>query len=87
MDECGVDKVALMGVICDPIPKTPEFQLKLLRFLLTNRSFRFIAKILTTNFTPEGDIKIPTGFFRLYPDPKNEPVFQAVTGKPNRFLG
>lgn len=87
MSECGVDKVALMGVMNDPIPKTPEFQLKLLRFLLTHRSVRFLAKMLIANFTPEGDIKIPTGVFRLYPDPENEPVFQAVADRPDRFLG
>jgi predicted TIM-barrel fold metal-dependent hydrolase len=87
MDECGVDKVALMGVMCDPLPETPEFLLKLLRFLLTHRSFRFIAKILAAKFTPEGDLKIPAGIIHLYPTPKNEPVFQAVADKPDRFLG
>ncbi|MGD9132303.1 MAG: amidohydrolase family protein [Desulfobacterales bacterium] len=87
MDECGVDKVALMGVMCDPLPETPEFLLKLLRFLLTHRSFRFIAKILAAKFTPEGDLKIPAGIIHLYPAPKNEPVFQAVADKPDRFLG
>ncbi|MGD2037344.1 MAG: hypothetical protein PVH28_05625, partial [Desulfobacterales bacterium] len=87
MDECGVDKVALMGVMCDPLPETPEFLLKLLRFLLTHRSFRFIAKILAAKFTPEGDLKIPAGIIHLYPTPKNEPVFQAAADKPDRFLG
>jgi len=31
MDECEVDKVALMGVINEPIPKPPEFLLKIFR--------------------------------------------------------
>ena len=87
MDECEVDKVALMGVINEPIPKPAEFLLNILRFSLTHSSFRFLAKILVANFTPEGNIKIPTGVFHLYPDPKNEPVFQAVVNKPDRFLG
>jgi uncharacterized protein len=87
MDECKVDKVALMGVINEPIPKPPEFLLKILRFTLTHSSFRFLAKVLAANFTSEGDIKLPTGIFHLYPNPKNEPIFQAVTDKPDRFLG
>jgi len=44
MDECEVGKVALMGVINEPIPKPPEFLLKILRFTLTHRSFRFFCK-------------------------------------------
>ncbi len=87
MDECEVDKVALMGVINEPIPKPPEFLLKILRFTLTHSSFRFLAKVLAANFTSEGDIKLPTGIFHLYPNPKNEPIFQAVADKPDRFLG
>jgi len=87
MDECEVSKVALMGVINEPIPKPPEFLLKILRFTLTHSSFRFLSKILAANFTSEGDIKLPTGIFHLYPNPKNEPIFQAVADKPDRFLG
>ncbi len=87
MDECEVGKVALMGVINEPIPKPPEFLLKILRFTLTHSSFRFLAKVLAANFTSEGDIKLPTRIFHLYPNPKNEPIFQAVADKPDRFLG
>ena len=87
MDECEVDKVALMGVINEPIHKPSEFLLNILRFTLTHRSFRFLAKILAANFTSEGDIKLPTGIFHLYPNPKNEPIFQAVADKPDRFIG
>ena len=87
MDECEVGKVALMGVINEPIPKPPEFLLKILRFTLTHSSFRFLAKVLAANFTSEGDIKLPTGIFHLYPNPKNEPIFQAVADNPDRFLG
>ena len=76
-----------MGVINEPIPKPPEFLLKILRFTLTHSSFRFLAKVLAANFTSEGDIKLPTGIFHLYPNPKNEPIFQAVADNPDRFLG
>ena len=87
MDECGVEKTALMAVINEPIPKPPEFLLKILRFSLTHRTFRFLAKMLAANFTSEGDIKIPTGIFELYQNPQNEPIFQAIEDNPDRFLG
>jgi len=87
MDECEVDKVALMGVINEPIPKPPELLLNIFRFSLSHKSFHFIAKIMANNFTPEGDIKLPTGTFHLHPSPKNEPVFEAVAKNPDRFFG
>lgn len=48
MDDCGVDKVALMGVINEPIPKPPEFLLNIFRFSLSHNSFHFLAKILSS---------------------------------------
>ena len=87
MDACGVEKVALMGVLNEPIPMPPEFLLNLFRFSWSHIPFRFIAKLLSNNFTKAGDLKLPTGVFRLYPNPKNEPVFQAVAENPDRFLG
>lgn len=86
MDDSEVDKVALMGVINEPIPKPPEFLLQILRFALTHPSFRFLAKLLAASFTTEGDIKLPTGVFHLYRDPENEPVFRAAASNPDRFL-
>jgi hypothetical protein len=44
MNESGVEKVALMGVINEPIPKPPEFLLKILRFTLTHHFFVFWQK-------------------------------------------
>ena len=87
MDECGVEKVALMGVINEPIPKPPEFLLNIFRFSWSHSSLRFIAKILSNNFTPDGHIKLPTGTFHLNSDPQNEPIFEAIAENPDRFLG
>lgn len=86
MDDCRVDKAALMAIINAPIPKPPEFLLHILRFALTHPFFRFIAKSLTARFTPHGDIKLPTGVFRIYRDPDNGPVFRAAARYPDRFL-
>ena len=69
MDECGVDKVALMAVINEPMPKPPEFLLKVFRFSWSHISFRPIAKLLSNNFTSEGDLKLLTGIFHLHRSP------------------
>ena len=87
MDESGVEKVALMGVINEPIPKPPEFFLKIFRFSWSHKPMRFVAKLLSNNFTAEGDIKLPTGVFRLYKDPENEPIFKTIKKFPKRFIG
>ena len=87
MDESGVEKVALMGAVNEPIPKPPEFLLKVFRFAWSHKSLRFIARLMSNNFTPEGDIKLPTGVFRLYKEPENAPVFEMVKNSPERFLG
>lgn len=87
MDACEIDKAALMGVLNEPIPKPPEALLHVFRFAWSHRSFRFIAKAMTNSFTSEGDIKLPTGIFKIHSDPKNETIFQAIDKHPNRFLG
>lgn len=87
MDRCGVEQVALMAVLTDPIPMPSEFLLKVLRFCLTHRFFRPAAKMLAANFTPQGDLKIPSGIVFIIEDPSNDPIFQAVEARPDRFLG
>ncbi len=87
MDRYGIDRVALIPAMCDPIPETPEFLLKLLRFLLTHRSLRGVAKALAAKFTPEGDIKLPQKTIGIYKDPENDTVRKAVEVNPDRFLG
>ena len=78
MDQSGVDKVALMGAIVDPFPEPSPFLVSQLQFLLTHRSLHWLAKRFVASFTPEGDIKIQGKTCHIYPDPDNEPVFQAV---------
>lgn len=87
MDECEVDKVALMGVLNEPIPSPPEFLLNIFRFSWSHRPLRFIAKAMSNNFTSEGNIKLPTGIFQIHSSPNNEAIFQAIDKKPDRFLG
>lgn len=87
MNECEVDKIALMGVLNEPIPSPPEFLLNIFRFSWSHRPLRFIAKAMSNSFTSEGNIKLPTGIFQIHSSPKNEAIFQAIDKNPDRFLG
>lgn len=87
MDQNNIEKTALIATMCDPLPETPEFLLKVLRFFLTHRSFRGIARKLTSNFSGDGDLKLPKETVKIYSDPDNASVADALAQNPDRFLG
>lgn len=87
MDACHIDQTALMAAMGDPLPHTPGALQTILRFCLAHRLFRRIAGVMLTKFSSEGNLKLPTGEFRIYPDPDNEAVFKTVDAYPGRFFG
>lgn len=87
MDQNGIQKTALMATMWDPPPETAEGLLKLLRFFLYNRPLRGLAKKMSSNFSPEGDIVLPKQTVKLYHDPDNASVADALATHPDRFLG
>ncbi len=87
MNRHGIDKTALIPVMCDPIPHPSEYQLKVLRFLLTHKPFRGLSGKLVARFTPDGDIIMPKGVLSIYKDPDNRPVADALAAHPEHFLG
>ncbi|HCY84558.1 MAG TPA: hypothetical protein DHV36_05420 [Desulfobacteraceae bacterium] len=87
MDRYGIDKTVLITSMCDPFAHPREYMLGLLRFLLLHRPLRGLSKKLLTRFTPQGDICLPSGTLKIYPDPDNAPVARALTEYPDRFLG
>ncbi len=86
MEEHGIDKTALMPFLSDPIPDTSEFLLKVLRFLLYRKPFRRIVGKLASDFDKDGDIKLPSGLVKIYPDPDNQAVADVVEKYPDKFL-
>ncbi len=87
MTEAGVDKIALIASLCSPIPNVKEMLLKVNRFLLTNSLFRGLGRKVMDNFTPEGDFRILKSIVKVYKDPDNQPVFDAIKAHPGKFLG
>jgi predicted TIM-barrel fold metal-dependent hydrolase len=87
MEAVGVDRVALIAAMTDPLPVTAPILIRLLQFLLTHRSVRRVGESLVANFTENGSIKILNKTFGIYPDPDNEPVFKMAEEYPERFYG
>ncbi len=86
MDETGIDKVALMAQLVDPLPEPKDILISFAQFLLYHRFTRKIAKPMISKFNENGDIILPTGNFSLYSEPDNEKVFSIVNKYPERFL-
>lgn len=87
MDQNGIEKTVLMATLCDLLPETREFLLKLLRFFLWNRSLRFFAQTFAGDFNEQGEVMLPGKTVEIYPDPDNQPVAELIKKYPDRFLG
>jgi predicted TIM-barrel fold metal-dependent hydrolase len=87
MDACGINKVALMGSVNEPIPEPPRVIIKILQFLLYHPATQKIGRMLIDNFSLEGNIRIGRKFYEIYVQPDNAEVFNLVGRMPERFLG
>lgn len=88
MDEAGVDRVALIPSMNDPLPRTPERLLAVLRTLMSSRLGRPLAQLIhRATLTSDGDLRLGGTVYRIYPQPDNASVAAAVAAHPKRFLG
>lgn len=87
MYESGVDRIVLMAQLVEPFPEPGDFTILAGQFLLTHRLTRNIAKMLVSNFTDGGEIKLPSGIYKIYNEPDNEYVFSTVARYPDKFFG
>lgn len=85
MDEAGINRVALIACMNDPLPELHPMLAPIVRFLLVNRSFRSLGKKLAANFTKDGNLRPPKGEVIIYTDPDNETVFKTAERHPDRF--
>jgi uncharacterized protein len=87
MDACGIDKVALMACLNDPIPEQSRLIVRMLQFLLFHPAIQKTARIFIDNFTLEGNVRIGGKAYQVYVQPDNAEVFNLVERMPDRFLG
>lgn len=88
MDAAGVDRVALIPAMNDPLPETPERLLSALRALMRNRAGRVVAEgVHRALLTPEGDLRLNGRVHTIYARPDNGAVAAIVEAHPTRFWG
>lgn len=88
MDAAGVDRVALIPAMNDPLPETPRALLAAMRGLMRSRVGRPIAELAhRATLTPEGDLRLASGTYQIYARPDNASVARALAAHPRRFLG
>jgi predicted TIM-barrel fold metal-dependent hydrolase len=88
MDAAGVDRVALVPAMNDPLPETPERLLALVRGLMQSRLTRPAAELVhRATLTSGGDLRLGGQVHRIYARPDNASVAEAVRRFPSRLLG
>lgn len=88
MDAAGVDRVALIPAMNDPLPSTPERLLAAMRVLMRRAPTRPLAELAhRATLTRGGDLRLGREVFRIFAAPDNEPVARLVAEHPGRFLG
>lgn len=87
LDAAGVDKVALIPAMNDPLPHVPEFVLAASRALMQSSLTRPLAEAAHRfTLTREGNLRLGGAVYNIYPQPDNEPAFALVRKHPERFL-
>jgi uncharacterized protein len=88
MDAAGVDRIAMIPAMNDPIPATPERILALMRRLSSSSAGRLLVEAThRALLTPEGDLRLSGQIVSIYSRPDNAGVARLVAQRPDRFLG
>ena len=88
MDAAGVDRIAMIPAMNDPLPETPERLLSVMRYLSGSRAGRVLVEAThRALLTPEGDLRLSGRLVSLYSRPDNETVAELCAAHPRRFLG
>jgi predicted TIM-barrel fold metal-dependent hydrolase len=89
LDAAGVDRVALIPAMNDPLPSTPRGLLAVARTLMTYDATRPLAERLhRATLTRDGALRLGRGeVYRIDPRPDNAAVAAVVARHPRRLLG
>lgn len=87
LDAARVDRVMLIPAMNDVLPHTPEALLALNRALLQSPLHGLARRIHERMMTATGDLLLRGKLVHIYGEPAMEPVAQAISAHPERFLG
>jgi predicted TIM-barrel fold metal-dependent hydrolase len=87
LDAAGVDKVAIIPAMNDPLPHVPEYLLGAARFMMQANITRPLAEMAhRLTLTENGNLKLSGQEYRIYRQPDNASAFALVKKYPDRFL-
>ncbi|MCB9797854.1 MAG: hypothetical protein H6741_34675 [Alphaproteobacteria bacterium] len=87
MDEAGVQRVALIPALNEPIHATPELLLSTMRTLM-NSPLRPLANLVhRSTLTRDGDVRILGKVHKVFKQPDNGSVADLVSQRPDRLMG
>lgn len=88
IDNAGVNKVALIPAMNDPLPHTPDLLLSALRVVMQNELTRPIAELAHHwTINSDGNLVLFGKEYGIYPFPDNAAVAHLISRYPDRFLG
>ncbi|HEY49477.1 MAG TPA: amidohydrolase family protein [Dehalococcoidia bacterium] len=86
MDASGISKVVLLASLNSYIPPTPDWQIAILRFLLTSPLHPF-GKRIYESIIKKGAITSGGKNIQIIQDPDNDSVSHVISKYPDRFIG
>jgi len=88
MDAAGIDKVALIPTMNDPLPHTPDILLAVFRRLMDSRRLHPCAHWMSRSFmTKDDDVRLRGQVYRVYHRPDNHSVAEILRLHGQRFMG
>jgi predicted TIM-barrel fold metal-dependent hydrolase len=88
MDAAGIDRVALIPAMNDPLPHVQDRLLATMRRAMRTRLGRPLAAALArATITHEGDLKYAGAVYQIYDRPDNAAVARVLEAHPERFRG
>lgn len=88
INESGVNKVALIPAMNDPLPHTPELLLSIMRVIMQNGFTRPLADLVHRfTLSKDGNLVLEGQEYGIYPFPDNQAVASLVEKYPDTFLG
>jgi uncharacterized protein len=87
LDAAGVDQVALIPAMQDPITDHSELLIKAMRFLLARGHQGLVERLSRRMYTRDGDLILRGKVIQIYPVPDNQAVADVIAARPDRFVG
>jgi predicted TIM-barrel fold metal-dependent hydrolase len=87
LDARGVDRVVLIPCMNDPLPKTPETLLAVVRRLLRSPLHPLARALGALTMDDQGNLRLSGKTYAIYREPDNATVARALAEHPDRFLG